>query len=84
MSLKPLSDSWLLTANPYPHELRFGDIYITPWIPALALAFTLSLLSAWLLNRLRLSDWFVAHAYLFLAILLLWLMVVDHLWIKVF
>ena len=73
-----------LSSNPYPHEMQFGDIYITPWIPALALAFLLTLLTAILFNRLGLSDWVRAHTYLFLAMMLLWLVAVDHLWIKVF
>ena len=70
--------------NPYPHELQFGDVYITPWLPALVLAFVLSLLTAMLLNRLRFSEWLAAHAYLFLAMMLFYTALIDRFWIKVF
>ena len=70
--------------NPYPHELQFGDVYVTPWLPMLGLAFFLALMTALLLNRLRLSDWVVAHSYVFLAIMLFYMVLIDHFWIKVF
>ena len=71
-------------SNPYPHELQFMDIYITPWIPALALAFLLSVLTAYIADKTGLSRLFVWHRYLFLAIMMLYLALVDNYLIKVF
>ena len=71
-------------ANPYPHELQWGDVYITPWLPLLGLAFFLTLATTLLLNRLRLSRWVVAHPYVFLAIMVWYMVLIDHFWIKVF
>lgn len=71
-------------SNPYPHELQFGDIYITPWVPALALAFFFSVLTAIVMNKTGLSKWFIWHRYLFLAIMTLYMVVIDNFIIKVF
>jgi hypothetical protein len=70
--------------NPFPHELQFGDVYVTPWIPALTLAFFLALITSLLLNRLKLSQWVVAHPYVFLAMMTLYMVLIDTFWIKVF
>ena len=71
-------------SNPYPHELQFSDIYITPWIPALALAFVLSVTTAVIANKTGLSRFFIWHRYLFLAIMTLYLVLIDNYLIKVF
>ena len=71
-------------SNPYPHELQFGDIYITPWIPALVLAFFLSLVTALIANKTGLSRFFIWHRYLFLGIMTLYLVLIDNYFIKVF
>ena len=71
-------------SNPYPHELQFGDIYITPWIPALVLAFVLSVATAVIANKTGLSRFFVWHHYLFLGIMMLYLVLIDNYFIKVF
>lgn len=70
--------------NPYPHELQFGDIYITPWIPALLLAFILSTATAVIANKTGLSRFFIWHRYLFLGIMTLYLVLIDNYFIKVF
>ena len=70
--------------NPYPHELQFGDIYITPWLPALTLAFFLSVLTTLVMNKTGVSKLFLWHRYLFLAIMTLYLVFIDHYLIKVF
>ncbi|WP_201352611.1 DUF1656 domain-containing protein [Hydrogenimonas urashimensis] len=68
--------------NPYPHELQLGDIYFSPWLPALSLAFLLALITALLLNRLKLSRFFYAHSYLFLAMMVLYLILIDRFFIR--
>jgi len=73
-----------MAMNPYPHELQFGDIYITPWIVVIFLAFLCSTFSAILLNRLNLSRFFLAHRYLFLAMMVLYMALIDTYFIKVF
>ncbi|WP_353662011.1 DUF1656 domain-containing protein [Hydrogenimonas sp. SS33] len=68
--------------NPYPHELQVGDVYLSPWLPALSLAFLLALVTALLLNRLKLSRLFYAHSYVFLAMMVLYLILIDRFFIR--
>ena len=71
-------------SNPYPHELQFSDIYITPWIPALLLAFVLSVVTVLIANKIGVSKYVVWHRYLFLGIMMLYLVVVDDYIIRIF
>ncbi len=70
--------------NQYPHELQFFDIYITPWIPALFLAFLFSVITTIIANKTGLSNFFIWHRYLFLAIMVIYLVIIDNFIIKVF
>ncbi len=69
-------------SNPWPHELSLGDLYFSPVIPAVVLAFVLAGITALLMNRLKLTRWFFAPSYIFLAIWLLYIVLVDRLWIR--
>lgn len=60
-----------------PHELAFNDLYVTPFIPVLFLAFFAASLSVILLNRLRLSHYFFAPPVAFLAIMTLYVLAID-------
>lgn len=62
---------------PYPHELSAGDLYITPFIPALFLAFIATALTVLILNKLRLSHYFMAPPLAFLAIMSLYTLAID-------
>jgi len=68
--------------NNYPHELAIGDIYFSPFLPALLAAFTATLLTVMVLNKLKLSRYFYAPAYVFIAIMTLYLVLIDTWWIK--
>ena len=84
-TLFPVSDCRLPIAastNPYPHELQLGDVYFSPWLPAILLAFLMTIATVMLLNRLRLSRFFYLPQYVFLAIMTLYMVLIDALWIK--
>ncbi len=68
--------------NSFPHELSIGDVYFSPLLPALFFAFFAALVTVMIMNRLKLSRWFYAPAYVFLAIMTLYLVLIDTLWIK--
>jgi hypothetical protein len=68
--------------NSFPHELSIGDVYFSPLLPALFFAFMAALVTVMVMNRLKLSRWFYAPAYVFLAIMTLYLVLIDTLWIK--
>ena len=60
-----------------PHELAFSDLYITPVIPALFLAFFVTSITVILLNKMRLSHYFFAPPLSFLAMMSLYLLAID-------
>ena len=68
--------------NPFPHELQLGDVYFSPWLPVLALSFLLALVTVVLMNKLKISRFFYAHSYVFLAIMVLYMILIDRFWIR--
>jgi hypothetical protein len=60
-----------------PHELAFSDLYITPVIPALFLAFFVTSITVIILNKMRLSHYFFNPPLSFLAIMTLYLLAID-------
>lgn len=69
--------------NEYPHELTLGDVYLSPFLPV----FSLALLAAWvtviILNRLRLSRYVMFPSATFLALLALYMLLMDALWVPI-
>ncbi len=68
-------------SNPYPHELSIGDVYFSPLLPAMLAAFFAALITVMVLNKLKLSRFFFAPAYVFIAIMTLYLVLIDAYWI---
>jgi hypothetical protein len=70
-----------MTGNPYPHELALGDVYITPVIPALFIAYTASVITVKILNIFKVSRFFIGRAYIFLSIMTLYMLLIDRFFI---
>jgi hypothetical protein len=68
--------------NPYPHELSIGDVYYSPLLQVIPLAFLATLITVMLLNKLKLSRYIYAPAYIFIAIMALYILLIDKFWIK--
>lgn len=68
--------------NPFPHELSLGDVYYSPLILVGLLAFLAALLTVLLLNKLKLTRYFAAPAYVFVAFVVLYVVAIDAFWIK--
>lgn len=68
--------------NPYPHELSLGDVYFSPLLLVALLAFIAALLTVSLLNKLKLTRYFYAPAYVFIAIMALYTLLIDAVWIQ--
>jgi uncharacterized membrane protein YfcA len=66
-----------------PHELAVGDIYLSPLLPAVALA----LIGAWItitvLNKFRLSRYIMLPSTTFLALIVCYMLLLDAYWIKI-
>ena len=69
-------------SNPFPHELSIGDVYYSPILAVTILSFLAALLTVMLLNKLKLSRYFAAPSYVFIAIMVLYMVLIDTFWIK--
>ena len=69
--------------NSVPHELALGDVYLSPMLPV----FSSALLGAWitilLLNKLRLSRYIMLPSTTFLALMVLYILLMNAYWIKI-
>ena len=69
--------------NNFPHELSLGDVYFSPFLPV----FGIALLGAWLtvivLNKLRLSRYIIFPSTTYLALMALYMVLMNALWIRV-
>ena len=68
--------------NPFPHELSIGDVYYSPILSVTVLSFLAALITVMLLNKLKLSRYFYAPSYVFIAIMALYMVLIDTYWIK--
>ncbi|RLA76862.1 MAG: DUF1656 domain-containing protein [Epsilonproteobacteria bacterium] len=68
--------------NPFPHELSMGDVYYSPILAVIVLSFLAALITAMILNKLKLSRYLYAPSYIFIAIIALCMVLIDTFWIK--
>ncbi len=68
--------------NPYPHELSMGDVYYSPLILVALLSFLAALITVMVLNKLKLTRYLYAPSYIFIAIMTLYVVLIDTFWIK--
>ena len=68
--------------NPFPHELSIGDVYYSPLILVAFLAFIAALVTVMVLNKLKLTRYLYAPSYVFIAIMALYVVLIDTFWIK--
>jgi len=68
--------------NLYPHELSIGDVYYSPLLLVAFLSFVAALTTVTILNKLKISRYFYAPAYVFIAIMALYAVLIDRFWIK--
>ncbi|MEA3419572.1 MAG: DUF1656 domain-containing protein [Campylobacterota bacterium] len=68
--------------NPYPYELSIGDVYYSPILAVTILSFLAALVTVMLLNKLKLTRYLAAPSYVFIAIMALYMVLIDTFWIK--
>jgi len=68
--------------NPYPHELSVGDVYYSPLILVAFLSFLAALVTVMVLNKLKFTRYLYAPSYVFIAIMALYIVLIDTFWIK--
>ncbi len=68
--------------NPFPHELSAGDVYYSPLLLVAFLSFLAALITVMILNKLKLTRYLYAPSYVFIAIMALYMVLIDTFWIK--
>ena len=68
--------------NNYPHELSAGDVYFSPMLVVVILAFLAAGVTVLILNKLKLSRYIYAPSYVFVGIMVLYMVLIDAFWIK--
>jgi hypothetical protein len=68
--------------NPYPHELSLGDVYFSPILVVVILSFLAAGITVIILNKLKLSRFIIAPSYVFIAIMALYMVLIDSFWIR--
>lgn len=66
----------------FPHELAFGDVYFSPLLLVIILAFIATAITTLLLNKLKLSRYFIFPSLSFLVMMTLYIVMIDRFWIK--
>ncbi|HIQ47497.1 MAG TPA: DUF1656 domain-containing protein [Sulfurovum sp.] len=69
-------------ANPFPHELSLGDVYYSPLLLVALLSFLAALITVMVLNKLKFTRYLYAPSYVFVAIMALYVVLIDAFWIK--
>jgi len=69
-------------SNPFPHELSAGDVYYSPLLLVAFLSFMAALITVMVLNKLKLTRYLYAPSYVFIAIMALYMVLIDAFWIK--
>ena len=67
----------------FAHELALGDVYFSPLLLVIVLAFLAASISAVLFNKLRLSQYIIYPPLTFLAIMIIYVVMIDHFLIKI-
>jgi hypothetical protein len=68
--------------NNFPHELSIGDVYFAPILAVLFFAFLAAVITVMILNKLKVTRFFMAPSYVFIAIMILYVILIDTFWIK--
>ncbi len=66
----------------YPHELEFFGIYLAPLVVVIIVAFLATLLTAMVANKIGLARYFAAPKYAFLAMVVIYMLLIDSFWIR--
>ena len=67
----------------FPHELAMGDVYLSPLLAVVILAFFAAAITAILFNKLRFAQYIVYPSLSFLSIMVLFVVVIDRFLIKI-
>jgi len=67
----------------FPHELAFSDVYVSPLLVVVVCAFMATSITVIIFNKLRLSKLMFFPSLSFVAIMILYIVIIDKYLIKV-
>ncbi len=65
-----------------PHEASIGDVYYAPILLVMIVSFLAATVTVMILNKLKLSRYVYVPSYVFIAIMVLYMLLIDTYWIK--
>ncbi len=69
--------------NPFPHELAINGVYTSPLLVVVILAFLATVVTTMILNKLRVTQFLIYLPLNFLAIMTLYIVLIDTHFIKI-
>lgn len=69
--------------NPFPHEIALNGVYFSPLLIVVILSVIATLITTLVLNKLKVSRFIVYPQGAFLAILTLYIVLIDALYIRI-
>ena len=69
--------------NSIPHELALGDVLLSPTLPVTSAALIATWLTTIILNELRLSRYIMFPSISFLALMMVYFLLMDAFWLKI-
>tara|TARA_R110002110_G_scaffold406421_1_gene626483 strand:+ start:321608 stop:321820 length:213 start_codon:yes stop_codon:yes gene_type:complete len=66
-----------------PHELAFGDLYLSPLLPVFSVALLATWITVLLLNKLRLSRYIMLPSLTFLTLMAFYMLLLDAFWLTI-
>ncbi len=67
----------------FAHELALGDVYFSPLLLVIVLAFFAATFTALLFNKIRLSAYVIYPPLSFIAIVVIYVVMIDRFFIKI-
>ena len=67
----------------FAHELAVGDVYFSPLLLVIIMAFIAAAFSGVIFNKLRLSQYIIYPPLGFIAIMVIFVLLIDHYLIKI-
>ena len=69
--------------NAFPHELAMGDVYYSPMLAVACLSLVITWITVIVLNKLRWSRFLIYPSATFMAIMVFYVMAIDHWFIRI-
>ena len=67
----------------FAHELALGDVYFSPLLLVIILAFIAASITGAFFNKLRLSQYIIYPPLSFIAIMVIYVVMIDRFFIKI-